>query len=53
LNAILGFSDLLAGDEGLNEQHRRYAANIRASGMVLLRKINTLLARTGVEALRS
>jgi signal transduction histidine kinase len=45
LNAILGFSDLLAGCDQLSERHRRYAANIAASGTVLLRRINSLLDR--------
>jgi signal transduction histidine kinase len=45
LNAILGFSGLLAEDERLDVQHRRYAANILASGTVLLRRVNALLAQ--------
>jgi K+-sensing histidine kinase KdpD len=49
LNAILGFSDLLAGNEQLSERHRRYAANILASGTVLLRRINSLLEQARIE----
>jgi signal transduction histidine kinase len=45
LNAILGFSDLLAASEQLSAQHRRYAANIQAAGTVLLRRIDALLER--------
>jgi signal transduction histidine kinase len=48
LNAILGFSDLLAENAQLSERHRRYAAHILAAGTDLLRTINALLdqART-------
>jgi cell cycle sensor histidine kinase DivJ len=43
LNAILGFSDLLAGDGGLSQRHRRYAAHIHDSGRRLLIILEDLL----------
>ena len=43
LNVILGFSDLLSCAEALSEPHRRYAANIQASGKRLLVLIEEIL----------
>ncbi len=50
LNSIIGFSEVLHGIESLNDKQRRYAANIRKSGHVLLEMINDILDLAKVEA---
>lgn len=52
LTAILGFSELLERSlaERLDERDRRYLANIRESGELLLRQVNNLLDQLKLEA---
>ena len=50
LNSIIGFSEVLAGNEGLNERQRRYAANIQTSGRMLLAMINDILDLAKIES---
>src|SRR5215471_2995175 len=52
LTAILGFSELMIGDEAsdLAEKHRRFARNIRQSGRHLLDLINNLLDMSKIDA---
>lgn len=52
LTAILGFSELLerALGERLEERERKYLANVRDSGELLLRQINNLLDQLKLEA---
>jgi two-component system, NarL family, sensor histidine kinase BarA len=50
LNSIIGFSDLLAGIETLNEKQRRYAKTIHKSGRDLLEMINDILDLAKLEA---
>jgi signal transduction histidine kinase len=52
LTAILGFSELIAEDEGiaLTEKHKRFARNIRQSGRHLLDLINNILDMSKIDA---
>jgi two-component system, NarL family, sensor histidine kinase BarA len=50
LNSIIGFSEVLAGTEQLNERQRRYASNIQSSGKMLLSMINDILDLAKIES---
>ncbi|HEV3163646.1 MAG TPA: ATP-binding protein [Isosphaeraceae bacterium] len=50
LNSIIGFSEVLADSEQLNERQRRYAANIQSSGKMLLGMINDILDLAKIES---
>ncbi len=50
LNSIIGFSEVLAAAEQLNERHRRYAGNIQSSGRMLLSMINDILDLAKIES---
>ncbi len=50
LNSIIGFSEVLAGNEQLPEKQRRYAHNIQASGKMLLGMINDILDLAKIES---
>jgi two-component system, NarL family, sensor histidine kinase BarA len=50
LNSILGFSDVLAGAENLNEKQQRYLRNIQTSGRDLLTLVNDILDLAKIEA---
>ncbi len=50
LNSIIGFSEVLAGTDQLNERHRRYAGNIQSSGKMLLAMINDILDLAKIES---
>ncbi len=50
LNSIIGFSEVLAEIDTLNEKQRGYARNIRGSGHVLLELINDILDLAKLEA---
>ncbi len=50
LNSILGFSDLLATSDNLNERQKRYVENIQTSGKHLLAMISDLLDLAKLEA---
>jgi signal transduction histidine kinase len=50
LNSIIGFSEVLAGSDQLNERQRRYAANIQSSGKMLLGMINDILDLAKIES---
>lgn len=50
LNSIIGFSDLLASVDSLNEKQRRYAGNIERSGKQLLTMINDILDLAKIES---
>src|SRR4029077_15743169 len=50
LNSIIGFSEVLAGNEQLNERQRRYAPNIQSSGKMLLGMINDILDLAKIES---
>jgi two-component system sensor histidine kinase BarA len=50
LNSILGFSDVLAGAESLNEKQQRYVKNIQTSGKDLLTLVNDILDLAKIEA---
>ncbi len=50
LNSIIGFSEVLAGNEGLSERQRRYASNIQTSGKMLLGMINDILDLAKIES---
>ncbi len=50
LNSIIGFSEVLAGTEQLNERQRRYASNIQTSGKMLLGMINDILDLAKIES---
>ena len=50
LNSIIGFSEVLAGADQLNERHRRYAGNIQSSGKMLLSMINDILDLAKIES---
>ena len=50
LNSILGFSDVLASAENLNERQKKYLANIQTSGRSLLSLINDILDLAKIEA---
>jgi two-component system, NarL family, sensor histidine kinase BarA len=50
LNSILGFSDVLAGADNLQEKQLRYLRNIQTSGRDLLTLINDILDLAKIEA---
>ena len=50
LNSIIGFSEVLAEIESLNDKQRGYARNIRGSGHVLLDLINDILDLAKLES---
>jgi signal transduction histidine kinase len=50
LNSIIGFSEVLAGSDQINERQRRYAANIQSSGKMLLGMINDILDLAKIES---
>lgn len=50
LNSILGFSDVLAGADNLQEKQLRYLKNIQTSGRDLLTLINDILDLAKIEA---
>ncbi|MFN0055096.1 MAG: ATP-binding protein [Planctomycetales bacterium] len=50
LNSILGFSDVLAGADNLNEKQQRYLKNIQTSGRDLLTLVNDILDLAKIEA---
>jgi two-component system, NarL family, sensor histidine kinase BarA len=50
LNSILGFSDVLAAAENLNDRQKKYLANIQTSGRSLLSLINDILDLAKIEA---
>jgi signal transduction histidine kinase len=50
LHSILGFSDLLAAVNGLNEKQQRWAVNIHSSGEQLMNLINDILDLAKIEA---
>ncbi len=50
LNSILGFSDVLASAESLDEKQRRYLENIQKSGRLLLEMINNILDLAKIES---
>src|SRR6516165_8347869 len=50
LNSILGFSEVLLSNNGLNEKQSRWVANIQSSGQQLLNLINDILDLAKIEA---
>jgi two-component system sensor histidine kinase BarA len=50
LNSIIGFSDVLGSIESLDDRQKRYVANIRSSGRMLLDMINDILDLAKIEA---
>ena len=50
LNSIIGFSEVLATNDGLNDRQKRYAANIQTSGKMLLGMINDILDLAKIES---
>ncbi|QDU59485.1 Signal transduction histidine-protein kinase BarA [Planctomycetes bacterium Pan216] len=50
LNSILGFSDLLAEVQGLEQKQQRWVGNIQSSGKMLLNMINDILDLAKLEA---
>lgn len=50
LNSILGFSEVLASIDSLDEKQRRYVQNIQKSGRMLLEMINNVLDLAKMEA---
>ncbi len=50
LNSIIGFSEVLASHDELNERQRRYASNIQNSGKMLLGMINDILDLAKIES---
>lgn len=50
LNSIIGFSEVLGGDDNLSDRHRRYAGNIQTSGKMLLGMINDILDLAKIES---
>jgi signal transduction histidine kinase len=50
LNSIIGFSEVLAGNDNLNDRQRRYASNIQTSGKMLLGMINDILDLAKIES---
>jgi two-component system, NarL family, sensor histidine kinase BarA len=50
LNSILGFSDILARSENLNDKQQRFVRNIQTSGKSLMAMINDLLDLAKIES---
>jgi signal transduction histidine kinase len=50
LNSIIGFSDLLASLDKLEDKEKRYAGNIQRSGRQLLEMINDILDLAKIES---
>jgi two-component system, NarL family, sensor histidine kinase BarA len=50
LNSILGFSDVLAGINSLDDKQKRYVQNIQKSGKTLLEMINDILDLAKMES---
>ena len=50
LNSILGFSDVLAASENLDDRQNRYVSNIQVSGQNLLAMINDVLDLAKIES---
>jgi len=50
LNSIIGFSELLGGNDGIQDKQRRYAHNIQRSGKQLLEMINDILDLAKIES---
>ena len=50
LNSILGFSDVLAAAENLDDRQNRYVSNIRSSGQSLLAMISDVLDLAKIES---
>ncbi|MES9879011.1 MAG: AAA family ATPase [Candidatus Sedimenticola sp. 1PA] len=50
LNAVLGFSELMSADSGLNDQHKSNLEIINRSGHHLLQLINDVLDMSKIEA---
>ena len=50
LNSILGFSDVLLGNDALTDKQRRWVSNIKSSGQKLLNLINDILDLAKMEA---
>lgn len=50
LNSILGFSDVLAGFDNLNDKQKRYLNNIQSSGRDLMCLINDVLDLAKIES---
>ncbi|MGA1869941.1 MAG: ATP-binding protein [bacterium] len=49
MNAIIGFTDLMLGDE-LSEEHRQYLKNVKESGDLLLSIIDDILDLSKIDA---
>ena len=50
LNSILGFSEVLAGIQSLDDKQKRYVQNIQKSGKTLLEMINDILDLAKMES---
>lgn len=50
LNSILGFSDVLAAIDSLDDKQKRYVQNIQKSGRMLLEMINNILDLAKIES---
>lgn len=50
LNSIIGFSDVLCGNDKLEDRQKRYAQNIQKSGKMLLELINDILDLAKIES---
>jgi len=50
LNSILGFSDVLGSIDSLDDKQKRYVANIKKSGQLLLDMINNILDLAKIES---
>ncbi len=50
LNSILGFSEVLAGIDALDDKQKRYVQNIQKSGKTLLEMINDILDLAKMES---
>jgi two-component system sensor histidine kinase BarA len=50
LNSILGFSEVLAGIESMDDRQKRYVQNIQTSGTTLLEMINDILDLAKIES---
>jgi two-component system, NarL family, sensor histidine kinase BarA len=50
LNSILGFSDVLAAVDALDDKQKRYVQNIQKSGRTLLEMINDILDLAKIES---